>query len=38
MDVFAFRSHVRREFLVGDRVTVNLLREGEWLNLPLTLR
>jgi predicted metalloprotease with PDZ domain len=29
---------VRREYLVGDRVLVNVLRDGQRLNVPLTLR
>jgi predicted metalloprotease with PDZ domain len=29
---------VRREYLVGDRVVINVLRDGQRLGLPLTLR
>jgi hypothetical protein len=29
--------YVRRNYLVGDQVTVNLLRDGKRLNLPMTL-
>jgi serine protease Do len=38
MDVWRLQSYVRREYLVGDRVTVNVLRDGKRLRLPLTLR
>jgi predicted metalloprotease with PDZ domain len=37
MDVTDFVRYVRRQFLVGDRVTVNVLRDGKHLNLPMTL-
>lgn len=33
-----FLAHVRRNYLVGDRVTLLILREGKTLRLPLTLR
>lgn len=33
-----FLAHVRRTYLVGDRVTLNLLRDGKRMDLPLTLR
>jgi predicted metalloprotease with PDZ domain len=36
MDVDEFLSHVKATYLVGDRVTVNLLRDGKRLNLPMT--
>jgi predicted metalloprotease with PDZ domain len=38
MDVEHFVWHVQRHYLVGDQVTVNLLRDGERLNLPMKLR
>jgi S1-C subfamily serine protease len=38
MNADGFRRYVGREYLVGDRVTVNVLREGKRLSLPLTLR
>jgi S1-C subfamily serine protease len=37
-DVWGLQALVRREYLVGDRVTVNVLRDGKRLDLPLTLR
>jgi S1-C subfamily serine protease len=37
MDVDRFLHHVRRNYLVGDRVTVNLLRHGKRMDLPMTL-
>ncbi len=33
-----FLAYVRRNHLVGDRVTLNVLRNGKRLDLPLTLR
>jgi S1-C subfamily serine protease len=33
-----FLGHVRRNFLLGDRITLNVLRDGKPLDLPLTLR
>lgn len=33
-----FLGHVRREYLVGDRVTLNVIRAGQKLELPLTLK
>ncbi len=38
MDVDGLRDYVRREYLVGDRIQVNLLREGKRLSLPMTLQ
>jgi hypothetical protein len=38
MTMLEFLAHVRRNYLVGDHVTLNLLREGKRLDLPLTLR
>ena len=37
MDAFEFLHHVESNYLVGDRVTVNVLRHGERLNLVMTL-
>ena len=37
MDVDGFVGYVQRNYLVGDRVTVNLLRDGKRMNLPMTL-
>jgi hypothetical protein len=33
-----FLAHVRKNYLVGDRVTLNVLRDGKRLDLPLKLR
>src|SRR5262249_50128869 len=38
MGYIHFTEHVRRHYLVGDRVTVNILRDGKRLELPLTLQ
>lgn len=38
MDVRAFYWHLRGSYLVGDRVTVNAIRNGERLKLVMTLR
>jgi hypothetical protein len=38
MDVDEFLRHVRRSYLVGDKVTVNVLRDGKRLNLAMSLR
>ena len=38
MDILDFLRYVRRNYLVGDRVSVNLLRDGKRLALPMTLR
>jgi serine protease Do len=37
MDAFAFQYHVQSNYLIGDRVTVNLIRDGKRLNLPMNL-
>jgi hypothetical protein len=37
MDVIDFLRYMRRNYLMGDRVTVNLLRDGKHLDLPMTL-
>ena len=33
-----FLRYIERNYLVGDQVTVNVLRDGKRLNLPMTLR
>jgi S1-C subfamily serine protease len=38
MDAGDFYQYVRREYLVGDRITINVLRDGRRVNVPLTLR
>ena len=38
MDSTEFIWYVRRNYVVGDRVTVNLIRNGERMNLPMNLR
>ena len=38
MDVIGFLRYVGRSYLVGDQVTVNLLRDGKRLDLKMTLR
>ena len=38
MDLLDFLRHVRHNYLVGDQVTVSLLRDGKRLNLPMMLR
>jgi S1-C subfamily serine protease len=38
MTVEQFLGHVRREYLVGDRITLQVLRDGKKLDLPMTLR
>ena len=38
MDVIAFLRYVNRNYLVGEQVTVNLLRDGKRLDLKMTLR
>jgi S1-C subfamily serine protease len=38
MDVGDFVHYVTRHYLVGDRVTVNLLRDGKRLDLPMALK
>ena len=36
-DVTGFLKYVQRNYLIGDKVTVNLLRDGKRMNLPMTL-
>lgn len=38
LDCNDFIHHVRQSYLVGDKVTVQVLREGKRLSLPMTLR
>ena len=38
MDGYGLDRYVRREYLVGDTLKINVLREGKRLRLPLTLR
>ena len=38
MSSYDFLGYVRRNYLVGDQVTIDLIREGEQLALPMTLR
>jgi hypothetical protein len=38
MDVTAFSHYVKGNFIRGDKITVNVLRKGEKLNLTMTLR
>jgi hypothetical protein len=38
MSMREFLGHVRRNYLVGDRVTLNVLRAGRRIDLPLTLK
>lgn len=38
MTMLEFLAHVRKNYLVGDQVTLNILRAGQRLDLPLTLR
>jgi S1-C subfamily serine protease len=37
MDAAEFRDYVKREYLVGDAIKVNVLREGKRLILPISL-
>jgi predicted metalloprotease with PDZ domain len=38
MGLEEFLGYIRRNYLVGDRITLNVLRAGKRLDLPLTLR
>jgi hypothetical protein len=38
MTMKEFLGHVRRNYLVGDKVTLNVLREGRRVDIPLTLK
>jgi len=37
-DAGTFTDYIRHEYLAGDRVTLNVVRDGKRVNLPLTLR
>jgi hypothetical protein len=37
MDVAGILHYVQRNYIVGDRVTVNLFRDGKRMNLTMTL-
>jgi S1-C subfamily serine protease len=37
MDVADFLGYIRRNYLIGDQVTINLLRDGKRMNLTMTL-
>ena len=38
MSMLDFLGYVRRNYLAGERVTLNVLRGGQRLDLPMTLR
>jgi hypothetical protein len=38
MDMFAFLKYMRGNYLVGDKVTINLIRDGKRMNIDLTLQ
>jgi len=38
MTMKEFLGHVRRNYLVGDKVTLNVLRDGKRVDVPLTLK
>lgn len=38
MTMIEFLGYVRRNYLVGERITLNVLRNGKKVNLPLTLK
>jgi hypothetical protein len=38
MTVEEFLAHVRRNYLVGDRITLQVIRDGKRLDLPMTLK
>ncbi len=38
MTMKEFLGHMRRNYLVGDKVTLNVLREGQRVDIPLTLK
>ena len=37
-DMLGFLGYVRRNYRVGERVTINVLRDGKPVELPMTLR
>jgi predicted metalloprotease with PDZ domain len=38
MDMFAFLKYMRSNYLVGDQVTINLIRDGRRMDLSMTLQ
>jgi serine protease Do len=38
MDMFAFLKYIRGNYLVGDKVTINLIRDGKRMNIEMTLQ
>jgi predicted metalloprotease with PDZ domain len=38
LSMAGFLRYIERNYLAGDRVTINVLRDGKRLNLPMTLR
>ena len=38
MTMLEFLAHVRKNYLVGDRITLNIIRDGKRIDLPQTLR
>jgi S1-C subfamily serine protease len=38
MTMLEFLAHVRKNYLIGDRITLNIIREGKRLDLPQTLK
>jgi hypothetical protein len=38
MTMLEFLAHVRKNHLVGDQITLNIIRDGKRLDLPMTLR
>jgi hypothetical protein len=37
MTMLGFLAHVRQSYLVGDKITINVIRDGKRVNLPLRL-
>jgi S1-C subfamily serine protease len=38
MTMEEFLAHVRRNYLVGDKVSLNVIRDGKRLDFPLSLK
>jgi len=38
MDMFAFLKYMRGNYLVGDKITINLIRDGKRINIEATLQ
>src|SRR5262249_56460368 len=38
MSMLEFLGHVRRNYLIGDRITLNIVRDGKRLDLPMQLK